>query len=75
MRNFFIIIFYVARAILKLLQPDGANSLIAENIALRQQLIIANRRVLPASLYDLYSIVTHACRKDTIHVKVPPGVF
>ena len=44
MVRLFILIFYIARAILKLLQPGGVNSLIAENLALRQQLIVINRR-------------------------------
>jgi len=44
MRNLFILICYIVRAVLKLLRPSGANSLIAENLALRQQLIVVKRR-------------------------------
>jgi len=43
MKQLFIITFYAVRAVLKLFKPGGANSLIAENIALRQQLIVINR--------------------------------
>jgi len=43
MKQLLIITFHAVRALLKLLKPGGANSLIAENIALRQQLIVINR--------------------------------
>lgn len=44
MRHLFILIFYAMRAFLKLSRPSGVNSLIAEDLALRQQLIVVNRR-------------------------------
>ena len=44
MKHIFILTFYLLRALLVLIKPSGAKSIIAENVMLRHQLIIAGRR-------------------------------
>ena len=43
MKQLCILIFCCVRLLLKLLQPGGVKTVMAENLMLRQQLIIANR--------------------------------
>jgi len=44
MKQFFILTFYFLRTLLILLKPGGAKTLVAENIMLRNQLILISRR-------------------------------
>ena len=69
MNKLFVLIFYFLRTLLMLLKPDGAKALIAENIMLRNQLILVNRRRKWAPNLSLWDRLTFAILAAVVYPK------
>ena len=83
MKTAFILFVYAVVAIAKLLRPGGAKSLIAENLAVRHQLIIANRSRKRSPnltrwdrfLLGIWTIFIKTTRVDRIAIVVSPATL
>ena len=69
MKQFFILTFYFLRTVLILLKPGGAKTLVAENIMLRNQLIIIGRRRKRAPNLSLWDRLCFAFLTAIIYPK------
>jgi len=69
MRHLFILIFYLLRTLLILLKSGGVKALMAENIMLRNQLIVVNRHRKRAPNLSLWDRLTFAFLAVLIYPK------
>lgn len=60
MKKLFVLTFYFLRTLLILLKPGGAKALMAENIILRNQLILVNRHRKKSPSLSLWDRLTFA---------------